>query len=267
MSDQHKSKRQRQQHQTVRRCVNCHADVRKSSYARIEDARGKSLDCTHALCIVCFGTAHARRSADLKLKCLGQRCTRASRKWTVFSYDGSAHHENDQEVRIPRSRGDWYNHPVQFYENKGTQWRREHAILSVSTTKPPLTPGQEGMSIRTNTFCSVLNVNQSLTTTDNAAELARIGKTLHPFLQHPNDKQSQSHQTYANPSAISINQLEAHDLFSAALLHPRPLYWQHVEAISRSLCAGQETVVPEGIQRNLHCYGSDPLRQGRGAPQ
>ena len=36
--------------------------------------------------------------------------------------------------------------------------------------------------------------------------------TLHPFLQRPKmDVRSQSHSTYANPVAISINQLEAPD--------------------------------------------------------
>lgn len=201
----HRSKRQRQEHLGVAKCVGCDVDISQSSYARIEDEGGKNPNCSHNLCLLCLDGAHASRSANLKLECPAGSCSRSSREWTIFEYINSVHRPKKREIRLPKSADDKRNHPVQYYLNKKTEWRKQHAILSVTTIDE-----MEGRG--SNSYYAELRRNEALTDEDNVAALERIGRTLHPFLQRTKaDKESQSHQTYANPSAISINQLEAQD--------------------------------------------------------
>ena len=186
-------------------CVLCGTDIRRNSYAQIDDAKLKQPGCSHRLCLLCFGGAHAERSANIKIECPADGCSHSSRYWTIFEFDGERHHSTDQKTRLPSREVDKQCHPVQFFSNRSTEYRRGHAVLSITT----ISGSDEKKS---NTYCAELKTNEAHTNEENAASLARIGRSPHPFLQYPAaDRTSQAHHTYANPNAISINQLEAED--------------------------------------------------------
>ena len=58
-----------------------------------------------------------------------------------------------------------------------------------------------------------MNIKESDTDKNNATMLEPIGRMLHPFIVPSTaDTSSKSHLTYANPNAVSTNQLEAHTI-------------------------------------------------------
>ena len=191
-------------------CVGCEADVSTASYAQLDKGHNASNDdsCTHIVCMVCFGRAHAIRSAEIKLQCPSDLCDRSSREWSMYEFsDGQHLPPVSQRIVVPvRDSVDMRNHPTLYYSNQPRQYRKAHALISVSTADPD-------NNRKTNTYTAELKINQAENNNTDNDNLERVGRTLHPYLlPTTKDKASQSHLTFANPHSVSINQLEAGDI-------------------------------------------------------
>ena len=69
-------------------CVGCSAGLSSSSFAVLAECDGSPRStsvCSHALCMSCFGLAHAERGANLNLCCRGQDCACYSRHWNMHT--------------------------------------------------------------------------------------------------------------------------------------------------------------------------------------
>ena len=64
---------------TILFCSGCHRDLDTEPYAQLL-VRGRPASsgcCRHIFCMKCFGTAHCRRGANLRLCCIGSSCGHA----------------------------------------------------------------------------------------------------------------------------------------------------------------------------------------------
>ena len=158
--------------------------------------------------MVCFGQAHAVRSANLSLTCPGANgcCGRASREWAIFKFNGQTHDGPvEQKIRLPcRSEDNKKCHPLLYFSNKSRVYRESHALLSISTSHPDDNRG-------TLTYVAELCKDHSDNSPSDVDQLERIGRTLSPFVIPKIDKSSQAHDAYANPLCASIEQLEGSD--------------------------------------------------------
>ena len=95
----YRASRRKNQHPSIAFCVGCHSDLAAASYAQLNYPVA---ECTHALCMVCFGQAHVNRSisSDLRLGCLSDTCGHLAVAWNVVSFDGTKH-LNPVEQMIP----------------------------------------------------------------------------------------------------------------------------------------------------------------------
>ena len=187
-------------------CVGCDADLSSSTFFVIRPRQGEDGSCKHSLCPMCFGQSQADRSADLRVKCQADTCNRVCREWFVVRFNGEEHKPAlSQSISLPtQGIANKKKHPTQFFSNSSESYRKAHAILSISTSNPT-------DKRKTNTYVAVLNADCNGNDESNVNELERIGRTLHPDLIPSNDTSTKSHQTFANPQAASVEQLEASD--------------------------------------------------------
>ena len=83
-------------------------------------------------------------------------------------------------------------HTTQFYSDSGKGYRKQHTILSISTSSLV-------DDCFTNTYIPELKIECSKNSESNSKELEHTGRTLHPFLVPPIHVATKSHQTFANP--------------------------------------------------------------------
>ena len=121
-------------------CVGCSSNLLESSYyAQIKkEEKKESDDCTHILCIKCFGNAHADRSVGLKLKCPSASYDRSSRDCAIVQCDDDGRQPaTKRRTNLPvRVKNDMKNHPTLYYSNQSRHIRSEHALLRVSQLQP-----------------------------------------------------------------------------------------------------------------------------------
>ena len=165
-------------------CVSCLDDLRHQSYASLKGTDGEN-SCSHTLCFGCFSQAHGDRSSDIKLSCPCDSCDRSTREWTVRKFNGSGHESPvGHRVWLPvRDDKDKKHHPTLYFSNRSSVYRREHAIVSVSTSDPDNKRGKL-------TYVAELKKDQTEILSSEVDQLERIGRTLSPFLVPPREKAS-----------------------------------------------------------------------------
>ena len=127
--------------------------------------------CPHVLCPSCFGKIQADRSSNLHIQSPARSCHRSCREWSVHQYTTRQGYAAalTQRVSLPvEGLRNKKKHPTQFFSNLGRDYRRNHAILSVSTINPD-------DSRITNTYVIELNVDSTKNTPRDTGELKQIG--------------------------------------------------------------------------------------------
>ena len=193
-----------------RKCVGCLADVANSSYAHIIGGQGASSHgCMHTVCMQCFGSAHALRSADIKLKCPGFSCAYQSRRWIVHSPVASrtggtrSWQQIEQCIVLPL---DFKRHPNLFFQHQPDQYRDVHSILSLVTKNRanPRASNYYAVELRND------STNQELSN-GGLSGLQEIGMALHPCLVPPDNHPLFSTSQSAFSGGRSIALLEQSD--------------------------------------------------------
>lgn len=73
-------------------CVGCSSNLDESSYAQIKKSTCAVDDCEHILCFGCFGRAQGESSANIKLTCPSESCSRLSGEWSIVEFKSGEHH-------------------------------------------------------------------------------------------------------------------------------------------------------------------------------
>ena len=192
------------------KCVGCLADIATSSYAQIIGGRGASFHgCMHTVCMQCFGSAHALRSADIKLKCPGFSCAYQSRRWIVHSPVASrtggtrSWQQIEQCIVLPL---DFKRHPNLFFQHQPDQYRDVHSILSLVTKNRanPRASNYYAVELRND------STNQELSS-GGLSGLQETGMALHPCLVPPDNHPLFLTSQSAFSGGRSIAQLEQSD--------------------------------------------------------
>ena len=84
--------RKRQKQSDSITCVGCSSNLDESSYAQIKKSTCAVDDCEHILCFGCFGRAQGESSANIKLTCPSESCSRLSGEWSIVEFKSGEHH-------------------------------------------------------------------------------------------------------------------------------------------------------------------------------
>ena len=102
--------RKRQKQSDSITCVGCSSNLDESSYAQIKKSTCAVDDCEHILCIGCFGRAQGERSADIKLTCSSESCSRSSREWSIVEFKSGEHQKPiEQKIALSTNKEGLWN--------------------------------------------------------------------------------------------------------------------------------------------------------------
>ena len=120
-------------------CSGCSFNLSASGYAQLCDGQGDvAIGCSHILCTMCFGRAHAERGSDVKLQCRRAHCAYRTMTWIIFtpmtnnrSGDITRWSQEEQSIELPSSSK---RHPNVFFQHQEDWFRKVHTIFSAVTT-------------------------------------------------------------------------------------------------------------------------------------
>ena len=99
-----------------------------------------SLHIGNAVMVPCSYSLHwlfwkspRRTSADIKLTCSSESCSRSSRQWSIVEFKSGEHQQPiEQKIALSTNKEGMKRHPVLFFSSMGRTYRKDRAVVSIS---------------------------------------------------------------------------------------------------------------------------------------